>query len=170
MSAKIVPYVITDQGVHILKKAECSQFFRDLEYLSSLLIPENLETVWQTFADLWYESSFSSDFMQYQSLISSPALLEVIAERLKTLALQVGGPVGLGFRLAAMGAKRIKHWVPESLVTDRKSAAIFRNRFDTLAHRELILTALERIMNGKIGDSPEWALQLLHKWKVFGDN
>jgi hypothetical protein len=49
----------------------------------------------------------------------------------------------------------------------KQGASILRNRFDTLAHRELILTALGRVMAGKPGQAPEWAKQALVDWQVF---
>ena len=48
-----------------------------------------------------------------------------------------------------------------------KPAAVIRNRFDTLAHRELYLIVLQRLMENRIGKSAIWARELLITWRVF---
>jgi hypothetical protein len=46
------------------------------------------------------------------------------------------------------------------------SVAVLRNRFDTLAHRELYLNIFKRIIDGAIGNSPSWAVELIEKWEL----
>jgi poly-gamma-glutamate capsule biosynthesis protein CapA/YwtB (metallophosphatase superfamily) len=46
----------------------------------------------------------------------------------------------------------------------RLAAARMHNRFFTPAHRELYLRGLKRAAEGRLGDSPEWARQLVREW------
>lgn len=48
----------------------------------------------------------------------------------------------------------------------QRGAAMLRNRFDTMTHRELYLDALSRVMDGKIGQAPEWARRFLDRKSV----
>ena len=47
-----------------------------------------------------------------------------------------------------------------------RQAAVLRNRFDTPAHREVWLTALQRIMDGTFGSAPAWAREALATWRL----
>lgn len=42
--------------------------------------------------------------------------------------------------------------------------AKLRNRFATLAHRELVIDAMTRIIDGKMGTAKKWALDLVREW------
>lgn len=45
-----------------------------------------------------------------------------------------------------------------------KGAAMFRNRIATMQHREHWIDAMTRIIDGTIGDAPEWACDLVREW------
>lgn len=45
-----------------------------------------------------------------------------------------------------------------------KGAAMLRNRVATMQHREHWIDAMTRIMDGTIGDSPQWAYDLAVEW------
>jgi poly-gamma-glutamate synthesis protein (capsule biosynthesis protein) len=46
----------------------------------------------------------------------------------------------------------------------QKGAAMLRNRVATLQHREHWIDAMTRIMDGTIGESPDWAYGLTEEW------
>lgn len=46
----------------------------------------------------------------------------------------------------------------------RLAAARMHNRFFTPAHRELYLTGLKRLAEGRMGDAPGWARELVREW------
>lgn len=45
------------------------------------------------------------------------------------------------------------------------SAARLRNVFFCPAHRELYINGLGRIARGEVGNSPEWAKELVEEWQ-----
>ncbi|MGD9365602.1 MAG: CapA family protein [Desulfobacteraceae bacterium] len=45
-----------------------------------------------------------------------------------------------------------------------KGAAMFRNRVATMQHREHWIDAMTRIIDGTIGEAPEWACDLVREW------
>ncbi len=45
-----------------------------------------------------------------------------------------------------------------------KGAAMFRNRITTIQHRQHWTDALSRLIDGSLGQAPEWSMSLLEQW------
>jgi Bacterial capsule synthesis protein PGA_cap len=165
-SATIIPYKIFDDSLMRLKGTEKTAFLDELKQFSDLLaMPQKMGHLWEAYADLWLEIRFKSETTDWlAALLSAEDLIHAAASNLTTLT-------GLRGRLVRRTLAWFEKWLRRStsapgIVTDRQKqgAAILRNRFDTLAHRELHLTALERIMSNKVGTSDKQISDLLQNW------
>jgi hypothetical protein len=167
ISMEIIPYRIQAGGLALLKDDECAAFLADLAQASSpLLDPSKVEAVWCAYADCWLKHGLAQDLLAISSLLLDEADLR--AAWLNALS----GRRASWARLARKGVRiltRLAARLTDSQDDQRQArgAAILHNRFDTPAHRELYLTALRRRMNLHREPQPDWALDLIKRWKVF---
>lgn len=100
------------------------------------------------------------------------AASESFFEALKKVSLPLARPEGVaeawhGF-LRHYGIKGFRDEMAMILSTmdqePAKGAAMLRNRVATMQHREHWIDAMTRIMDGTIGDSPQWAYDLAVEW------
>jgi hypothetical protein len=166
-SIQLIPYRIRTTGLEILSGTSQQEFFNNLCQISKLLDSESLAAVWNAYADMWFERSFSSELRQFTQLMSWRELCGAVSDRFRYQARQITGLRRFFPRVLASIFYRMSQWLPGESGDASQSASIFRNRFDTLAHRELYQTTLKRIATGKNRDSSAWARSLLITWQVF---
>ncbi len=194
---EVLPYQIRPDGLTLLQAEQRSAFFMSLDRLSEIIVDdERLQAVWNAYADQWLLSQGLHEVANSAALLGGGALigrsllkaglyrykgsglvrwlaqrrhvrpsLEATAGRNQAgeQPSQRGAPTraslprrSSSWRLAGESAARMKH-----------GAAALRNRFDTISHRELYLTALQRVMAGTQGTAPDWAYQFLEDQLVF---
>jgi poly-gamma-glutamate synthesis protein (capsule biosynthesis protein) len=164
---KIIPYRINRTGLGRLTGEDRRIFLQDLSNVSSFLDPNNLTSIWNAYADLWIDTRFSVELRQFLQLMSWKELSGGYSDRLRYQAQQKDGIVKLTFKLLGFVFSRLSNRLTSDTNLNDKAAAVLRNRFDTLAHRELYKTVLQRIMEGRVGDSDEWAQELLIAWRAL---
>ncbi|TEU22154.1 MAG: CapA family protein [Anaerolineales bacterium] len=177
---EIWPYRIGLDGLGLLAGQQLARFLLELEELSAFIANDGrLADVWNAYADSWFVSLGMQELADSIALLGGEALL--VQSVLKASLNRFDGD-GFAHRLARRAIWQGINWLDqrirsEQLLTKsgrrtrmRRGASILRNRFDTLAHRELYLTALRRVMDGKLGPAPDWASKLLMDWKVFWMN
>jgi poly-gamma-glutamate synthesis protein (capsule biosynthesis protein) len=165
---EVIPFNIHPNGLTRLRAGVADLFHTQFERLSTLITePEKLETVWAAFADRWFETSGVAEIAESAALLAGPRRM---AQTL--VKLMAAGSAGNGFaaRLKQKLLWRLNAFLQGGVSSippaaeRRNAAAILRNRFDTLAHRELYLLALKRVMTGEAGTTPDWAKALLDEW------
>jgi poly-gamma-glutamate capsule biosynthesis protein CapA/YwtB (metallophosphatase superfamily) len=166
-SVQIIPYKIEGGGLQLLQGEARSRFLEELSRISTFLDPASLATIWDAYADLWMRTKMSSEFKKILKLMSWQDLFLGVTERLRDQDQQRTRFLRLIFRSLASGLQRVSAWLPNQSPSTMKPAAFLRNRFDTLAHRELYLTGLQRFLEGRTGDSATWAQDLLTRWRVL---
>jgi hypothetical protein len=174
---EIWPYRVGIDGLSLLAGKQLTGFLSKLEELSAIVADDShLADVWDAYADGWLASQGMRGLADSIALLGGEALL--VQSVLKALLHRFDGG-----RFAHRIARRIiwqgVNWLDRRtrseqspadlsrLAQMRRGASILRNRFDTLTHRELHLTALRRVMDGKLGHAPDWASKLLMDWEVF---
>lgn len=174
---EIWPYQIQPSGLRLLAQEPLANFLSELRNLSTLITDNSrLENIWNAYADRWLISVGVQELADSIASIGGERLL--LQSTLKASLSRFKGN-HLLHRLARRALGRGLDWLvgknqaeqPWSVFYRRpqlkQGASILRNRFDTLAHRELALTALARAMAGQLGQTPEWANQALSDWQVF---
>lgn len=177
---EIWPYRIGTDGLSLLTGEQLARFLLELEELSALIADDDrLVDVWNAYADSLFVSLGMQELADSIALLGGEALL--VQSVLKASLNRFDGD-GLAHRLARRAIWQGINWLgrrvrsgqppaePGRLTQMRRGASILRNRFDTLTHRELYLTALRRVMDDKLGHAPNWANKLLSDWKVFWMN
>jgi hypothetical protein len=177
---EIWPYRIGPNGLSLLADERLASFLLELEQLSALAADDNsLADIWNAYVDSQLVSLELQELADSIALLGGEALL--VRSALKASLSRFDGDSFADW-LARRAIWHSINWlarkirseklVPESwrLAQMRRGASILRNRFDTLAHRELYLTALQRVMDGKLGHAPDWATESLIDWEVFWMN
>jgi hypothetical protein len=177
---EIWPYRIGLDGLSLLAGEQLAGFLLELEELSALIADDDrLADVWDAYADSWLVSLGMQELADSIALLAGEALL--VQSVLKASLNRFDGD-GFAHRLARRVIWQGINWVGRRarserpptehgrLTQMRRGASILRNRFDTWAHRELYLTALRRVMDGKLGNAPGWASKLLSDWEPFWMN
>ncbi|MBL8154325.1 MAG: CapA family protein [Anaerolineae bacterium] len=162
---RVNPYEITPHGLCLLDDEQRASHLKHLQQFSAFLSSENeSKALWQAFANSWVERDFSDEMITISSQMLS------ISTLIRGLQFKLAANPTLANRIVRRLLGLVGRWIdtnpPEpNLATQRHGAAILRNRFDTAAHRELYLTALEQMMSGKPGDTPQAAANTLRSWK-----
>jgi len=167
-SVEIFPYRIQASGLVLLTGDERAAFLNDLTRVSTLLQdPSKVEAMWHAYADRWLERDLAQDLFAISSLLLDEADLRA------TWLSALSGRRDIWAKLARRSIRTLAGWAAR-LADDQgdqhraRGASILRNRFDTPAHRELYLTALQRHMNRQQEPELDWALDLIERWEVFG--
>ena len=131
-----------------------------------LLDPDRLENIWQAYADRWWLSVGIQELLENSVGLGGDR--RILAAILKKAQARYSHQNRLDRWILKVLWRSI-HWLEKDdpPLSNPKAAAILRNRFDTLAHRELYLTALGRMMHSEIGSVPAWAYECLDHWQVF---
>ncbi len=174
-SLELVPYKISKEGLRRIEGDELHEFSVEMTTLSALINDDSaFESVWHAYSDYWFAKERMDELAICLIPLVSPrrmmlSILKVKANRLKLRS-------GIQ-RIVRSILWRVIHYLdpretrekarnPRPLTYEEvRGASVFRNRLDTLAHRELYLTALDRITSGVIGDTPLWARELIQEWK-----
>ncbi len=166
------PFLSGADGLRRPDAAEAARFFEHLVDVSALCDdPERLAAIWDAYADVWWLRNGQVELRDGILALADDTLPAWL--RLRAQAIQGRG-------VGARTARRALGWVASSLrrqpragepprhtpLTGR-AAAVLRNRFDTLAHREIALRALERLMHATNGTAPAWAYDWLEQHTVF---
>lgn len=165
-SAEVIPYRIVDDGVALLKGNEQAGFIKRLQEFSALLPDKDkMRGLWEAYADLIYEAQIKNEMIEWSSLLMPTTELSRAARLSMSQATWLSAKIGR--RFLSMVEKMLNR--SENLrrlngESAKRGATILRNRFETLAHRELYLTILGRISRGELGQSPAWAKDMLEEW------
>jgi len=175
--AEIWPYHIMSEGLRLVTGERLQRFLAELKDLSGLITNEaHLADVWEAYADRWL---VVSGIQELADSIGAMGARGLLAQSILKASLPQSEAKGLINRLARSVIWRAIHWLergkgpmlwPSSFRSPspvKSGASILRNRFDTPSHRELYLTALQRVMDSKAGQAPKWADRLLQDWNVF---
>jgi poly-gamma-glutamate synthesis protein (capsule biosynthesis protein) len=169
----IEPYVLDECGVHSMKVDERKTFFQTLKRLSDIAAePSASRDIWEAFADRWLVVHGIEELVEYATTLATAR--DVIRGSLLPVARRCERS-SWDHRIARkavwsmLGVVRPrKHdayraW-PKYAGQRRHSASILRNRFATETHRELNLTALERLISGKVGSASPWAYDFVEEY------
>lgn len=165
-SVNVLPYKILEDRLTLLQGADKSRFLDELKTFSDLLQdPQKMTSLWEAFADLWLEHRFKEETNTWvASLLPAEDLIRAARGNMNTLQ-------GLRGRIVRRSLKWFESWLRRSNTANRTlthqqqhGAAILRNRFETLAHRQLHITALERIMSNTAGTADASFIKLLQNW------
>lgn len=174
-SVEIVPYRIYADRLALLKDDARRAFLADLACVSGPLgDAARVEDAWRAYAVRWLDDGLAEELTAFASL-----LLDEVDLRAAWLG-ALSGRGDVRARLARRIARILSGWAarlaggPFGQAQGRQGgrdqaqgAAMLRNRFDTLAHRELYLTALRNGMNEERGSELDWAFDLIERWGVF---
>jgi hypothetical protein len=143
--------------------------------------PSKVEEAWNAYADDWFRKYGLSQvdcLVNYRSneILQLEAVFRRLWKRLRgtwcdgyrSSTLKKLGKMLLS-RLNRLGKIQHPKRTTSSTVANSmiQEIARLRNKFDTLAHRELYLTALSRAMTRDTADWPAWARELFEKWGVI---
>ncbi len=178
-SAEVVPYRISDTGLWLLKDAERPAFFEHLRQLSVLAADsERLEDIWDAYADAWLSEVGLDEWLDLIGALGGAtdlwralgrySLSQFGEQKLEQRLVRRLLMAGLNPLEKRRQNSRAKLFAGTPSGETRRMAAVLRNRFDTPAHRELYLHALQRVMTGAVGTAPAWARQWLKEQAVFG--
>jgi poly-gamma-glutamate capsule biosynthesis protein CapA/YwtB (metallophosphatase superfamily) len=164
-SVNIIPYKILEDRLALLQDTDKTKFLNELKSFSDLLEdPHKMTSLWEAFADLWLENRFKEETNTWvASLLPAEDLIRAARGNMNTLP-------GLRGRIVRRSLRWFENWLRRSNTNrtltnqQRHGAAILRNRFETLAHRQLHLTALERIMSNKAGTADANFMKMLQNW------
>ncbi len=164
-SAELIPYRISEDGLKRLSDVERSEFLLQLNTHSTLLHdPNDVSTIWNAFADRWSDKYLSEELMQISSLLLSETdLLRATRAGFANHPGNIGKVLRRLLLFQQQTLSRLGSPKPPQFHLQQGSA-ILRNRFDTEAHRQLFLTALDRMMHQKMGTTPQWAIDFLNRW------
>lgn len=188
---EIVPYQIGHRSLSLLEGERRANFLSELAELSAVIADDvRLGALWDAYVDDWFVAYGIQEIADSAVSISNKrllvrALLKPSLRRFKgrrfgewlvrkyrsTRSRASGARTNRGERDGSVRESRLRTSQPsfrrDGKVSNRavsqlqRGAAILRNRFDTMTHRELYLAALSRVMEGKIGQAPEWARTFL---------
>lgn len=166
---QVLPYRIRSNQLELLRGEDRESFFQNMRTFSELLDPISISSVWDAYADMWFETRFSQEAKVFTRLMSWRSFLEAVSDRISIEKEKAAGWLKrFEFKVLGFGARKIASRAPTMPQQDKWPAAVLRNRFDTPAHNELYRLALQRMVEGKLGASEDWARNLLTSWKVFG--
>lgn len=163
-TGEVMPHWAFDDHLERLQGKKSQEFLQRFAELSAVTSDlEKIQQLWNAHADDWLAQKLAAESVGWLgTLFPTRQLLEAAR-------LSLDGQPGLKGKLWRRGLRLLERFVPdkvnESLEWRPRGAAALRNRFDTLAHRELFLTALERVMHGEAGNSEQWAKNVLRDWK-----
>jgi hypothetical protein len=164
-------YRIEPDGMRLLQDAELAQIRNAISELTELLVDDDkLTEIWNAYVDEWLMRQGREEIAESVALftgntVMGQAMLKSAVRRFKTK------------RLIRSGMWRAIHWLDKRIQAERRKAnwfdssevqrgaTILRNRFDTPSHRELYLTALQRVMTNQVGRSADWAKNKIMRWQ-----
>lgn len=150
---EIIPHRMLSDRLTMLCDDDRAAFLDDLALASRPLEDQSeVEAVWHLYADRWLERGLPKELTAIASLSVRRDIWARLAWR------GIRALTGLAARLADEQREQY----------ERRGAAVLRNLFDTPAHCELYLTALEKKMRGEREPSVEPASTLMDRWDVFG--
>ncbi len=165
-SVNVIPYRILEDRLMLLQGADKAKFLGELKAFSDMLDdPQKIKNLWDAYADLWLEHRFKEETNSWLvSLLPAEDLIHAASGNMNTLT-------GLRGRIARRSLRWFEGWLRRANASNkgltdqqRHGAAILRNRFETLAHRELHLTALGRVMSKTVGTADANLVKLLQSW------
>jgi poly-gamma-glutamate synthesis protein (capsule biosynthesis protein) len=176
-AVEIWPYHIVDEGLRLMTDDQRRRFCLELKDLSAFITDDGrLDDIWSAIADHWLMALGLKELADVLVAMGAKRLLVLSTLRASLSQFEGRGPLN---RLARSmiwrvirrleSGNRLTSWRPPSGAAGamKKGAAILRNRFNTISHQELYLLALRRVMDGKVGHAPEWAIELLRDWKLY---
>ncbi|GEM_PF-406223 len=165
------PYHVGEHGLSLLTGKDWTEALQKLANLSDLITDEKrFREIWEAYAARWWAVSGAEELAD--SVASLTEWSHLLQSMLKA-ALPNFTSNWFKHRLARALIWRSIHWLERRNQSTMQSrinaesqhvASILRNRFDTVTHRELYLLVLKRIMDGKIGQTEDWANQQLIEW------
>lgn len=165
------PYLSGVDGLRRPDAVEAARFFKHLVDLSALCDdPERLAAIWDAYADVWWRRNGQVELRDGILALADDTLPAWLVLRAQGIA---GRGVGarVARRVLGLAASILRRGPRTALARPTpltgRAAAVLRNRFDTLAHRETALRALERVMHATAGTAPEWAYAWLEQHNVF---
>jgi hypothetical protein len=168
LSVGPIPYCIERQGPVLLEGEERRAFHHQFEGLSRLAEDASaVDAIWDAYVDRWLPSSGLSGISDSLALIGGSRWL-LPSALMHGLGLD-RQPAGRSHLVRSPGWKLAGALRPGELKRDaasRQGAAVLRNRFETLSHREVYLLALQRQMDGRVGQAPAWARDLPDEWQI----
>jgi hypothetical protein len=163
-------YRIAPEQMVLLDGTELARARAALAEFSDLITDDaRLRDVWNAYADYWLVNWGRQEIAESAVLLAGNV---VTAQAL--LKASAGG--WESNRFLRNGMWRAIHFLDSRIKAERntsrafhtsmvqRGAAILRNRFDTPSHRELYLTALQRIMTQQVGQAPDWARKKIEDW------
>lgn len=165
-SVNILPYQILEDRLMLLQDTDKAKFLGELKQFSDLLGDSGqMKALWDAYADLWLAYRFKEETNTWvASLLPAEDLIRAARGNMNSL----GGWRG---KFARRSLGLFESWLrranaSKQTLTEREQhgAAILRNRFDTLAHSELHLTALGRVMSKTVGTADTKLVKLLQSW------
>lgn len=172
ISFEPVPYRIRPDGLTLLVGEERQTFMDNLNMLSDLLGDDaRMQLLWCAYADRWFSLQGLQDLTDSVSVLGGNARLmrSWLRKRLKSHEdddLKDKIARRLLWHVHNRLGRRTEAPIQSGKAAVRSAAAVMRNRLDTRAHRDLLLTALGRIIDGTYGIASGWALDLLRTWQV----
>jgi hypothetical protein len=167
----IHPYEIREDGLRLLNSVPRSEFLIQLGMLSEIAADtDRLEQIWDAYSDRWLRSSGTQELIDsVAEMVGCAPLMRACLWRFAT-RFTGKGVTDRALRRALWNAiGRLDRHIEQSELNQdsTRAAAVLRNRFDTTSHRELYLTALERVMNRRSGQSAERDEAFLAEAEVF---
>jgi poly-gamma-glutamate capsule biosynthesis protein CapA/YwtB (metallophosphatase superfamily) len=178
---QMIPYSISNTGMKLITNKNNFSFMEDLKKLSDFIgDSQKIKILWDAFADDYFDRYGLTDLIENSIILENNRLwlksvLRGYLERDKEPSLRtkithkcIGFLMSLLYFDKNREQKRNNVYSKGAAGVEIKnhSAAVLKNRFDTLAHRELFLTMLGRLMDGEIGNSPDWAKELIKQWEL----
>lgn len=188
---EIVPYQIGHRSLSRLEGERRANFLSELAELSAVIADDvRLGALWDAYVDSWFVVQGVREIVDSAVLLGNKrllarGLLKASLRRFqsrpfgKWLIRQYRSRRAPGssdqknraardgsIRESGLRASQPSTWkdgkVSKSATSEaQRGAAILRNRFDTMTHRELYLAALARVMDGRMGQAPKWASRFL---------
>jgi hypothetical protein len=176
---QVIPYSISNTGMKLITNK--NDFMEDFKKLSDFIADsQKIKIIWDAFADDYFYRHGLSDLLENSVILDNDLLW--MKSVLRGYLERVKGP-SFRNKITTKCIRFLMSFLNKDKTQDQKknivysketagteikshSAAVLKNRFDTLAHRELFLTMLGRLMDGEIGNSPEWAKELIKQWEL----
>jgi poly-gamma-glutamate synthesis protein (capsule biosynthesis protein) len=177
-SIGIVPFNIGISALGSKTGTEIRDFMTEFTLLSDLIRDGSRHAqVWAAYLDYWFDHVGLPANLQHIAIIagakrSAQAAVQSFAFENEGSSLPKHVIRSLMWRLFHLLDGLHPGQSPQNDSTKQavraKSLAVLRNQFDNSSHRELYIGAFDRLLEGKLGDSPAWARQLLSNWRVVG--
>lgn len=168
------PYEITPTGVTLLSDTRRQAALTELAQLSAYARDDRqLHEIWAAYADQWLTQKGLPDLAHSVALMTPPAsqitaLLQAIVGRYagsswrhRAMRSAIWRTIGLINRFGGANS----HDAAGGMTGSARGAAVLHNRIETVTHRDLYLTALERLRHGSTGQVATPTARLVADWQ-----